>query len=208
MITSEDQIILFQRFIQGNPLLTFCTVYRVSCFLKDNFAVYCYNYLSVTLLLSTTCFWPANTRNNLIARRCIHILGLLLASFSEMIEGNWQISVFLFFVGDFIWMVDVGVNFLHLRLKLWLQFSPFALILKRFAIVFRNLIEHKWIDFGVLCSNMPHFVVIISSLTESCRSFSNMFLFWRHQVFSIISLMRILICFSMLPVLFSLKIFF
>ena len=89
MISSEDQILLFQRFFQGNPLLMFYTVYRISCFLKDKFEAKKYTFSSVTLLVPEFCFWPANTRNNLILRRCLQILELLHKFFSDMIGEKW-----------------------------------------------------------------------------------------------------------------------
>ena len=53
--------------------------------------------------------------------------------------------------------------------------------------------------FWIFCWNIPHFVVIVSLWTEVSNNCSFVFLFWRHEIFSIISLGAILVSSLMCP---------
>ena len=66
---------------------------------------------------------------------------------------------------------------------------------------FQNWFDHEWIDFGgFFCWNVPRFVVVISAWNKICKNCSIVFLIWRHEVFSMISLRGILVCSLNMPV--------
>ena len=50
------------------------------------------------------------------------------------------------------------------------------------------------------CWNVPRFVVVISAWNKICKNCSIVFLIWRHEVFSMISLRGILVCSLNMPV--------
>ena len=69
--------------------------------------------------------------------------------------------------------------------------------------VLRNWIDHEWVDFGFFCWNVTRLVVVKSVSSKIYQNGSLLFLFWRHKVFSNISLRGILICSLWVPVHFS-----
>ena len=72
-----------------------------------------------------------------------------------------------------------------------------------FAIGFQYSFDHKWIDFEVFHENFAFFVYFLSVWTKICKNSSDLFLFWRHQIFTIVSLRGILVSSSKMLVLFS-----
>ena len=141
LITSEDQKFVFQSLFQSNSLLTIYTVYQISYFLRDDNEAYNYISTSVNLLVPEICFWPANTTKNLIFWRCLEVLELLHKVFSDMIEEKWWTSSFPYFPGDFSWMVNVGMNFLHLKLMFLVATFSFCSTTEMFTIIIRNLLS-------------------------------------------------------------------
>ena len=60
--------------------------------------------------------------------------------------------------------------------------------------------------FWGFCWNMSFFVDFICVWIDICRNCSNLFLYWRHQVFSITNWRCILVCSLNVPVIFSRRI--
>ena len=61
--------------------------------------------------------------------------------------------------------------------------------------------------FWLFCWNIPHFAVVLSLRTEVSNICSLVFLFWRHEIFSINGLRAILVSSSKVPLLFNYSIF-
>ena len=70
-------------------------------------------------------------------------------------------------------MVNVGMNFLNLKLRFLIAIFSFCSTTETFTIVIRNLVEHKWVDFGIFRWNMPHFVVIQKFLDWNLQELLN-----------------------------------
>ena len=61
--------------------------------------------------------------------------------------------------------------------------------------------------FWLFCWNIPHFTVVLSLWTEVSNICSLVFLFWRHEIFSINGLRAILVSSLKVPLLFNYSIF-
>ena len=68
-----------------------------------------------------------------------------------------------------------------------------------FSIGLQKGFDHNCIDFGFSCCNIPRFVVVLYLWTKVSNIGSLVFLFWQHEVFSMISSSGILVCFLMCP---------
>ena len=156
----------------------------------------------MALRVPEMCFWPGNTRKNLNFLRCIHVFDLVLKFCSDKWKKLSTASILLLcIVGysclgywkDFFSSMcqDLGWSFLAMQCYGSVcNWNP-KLIWARLRI------------FRIFCCNMRHFIDFISTFTETCMNCSNVILFWRHQIFSIVSLRGIVVCSLKKLVLFS-----
>ena len=145
--------------------------------------------------LAGNSFRLTEARENLIFLRCIHVLQLMLKFCSDIYEGNEiQVPVYFIFVGDYSCFVY------------WNEFSSVGQFLGwRFLVLPLYWNDPNWLArliwlqmdwFWTFCNNMSRLIVVISAWTKICMICSNLFLFWRHQVFLIRSLRGVLVCSS------------
>ena len=140
----------------------------------------------MTLRVPETCFWPAKTRKKLNFLRCIHVFDLVLKYCSNINEGNWLQLRFLLPCID-------GFS----CLGYWNEFfsSVFRVLDWSFPVLHFSGNVCNWIPklicpqmdwFWFFCWYMPRFVDFMSAWTKICKNCSNVFLFWRHQIFSVV----------------------
>ena len=134
----------------------------------------------------------------------IYMFDLVFKTCSDINEGNWLQRLFQFFVLIGVVSWDIGMSFFLFCFKFLIEVLSFCTFTQTFAIGFQNWFDHKWIDFEVFQWNMAFFVDFSSVWTDICKKCSNLFPFWRHQIFSIVSLRGILACSLRMVVLFSL----
>ena len=126
---------------------------------------------------------------------CILVIDLVLKYGSDINEGNWIQLLFYFIVLMDILVSVIGMSFFQLCFKFYIEVFSYCALTETFAFRFQKWLDHGWIEFGVLCWKMASSVDLLSVWIEICKKCSVVILFWRHQVFSLFSLKRILICF-------------
>ena len=137
---------------------------------------------------------------------CIHVFDLVLKYCSDIIEGNWLQLLFHFLVLMGVVSVVIGMSFFLLWFRFFIEVFSYCTFTETFAIGFQNWFDHKWIDFEGFQWNMAFFVELSSLWTDICKNCSNLFPFWRHQIFSKVSLRGIPVYSLKLLVLFSRRI--
>ena len=160
----------------------------------------------MALRLTEMCFWPANSRKNLKFLRCIHVFDLVLKYCSDINEEKWLHLLFYFLVLIDIVASVFGMSIFYLcsRYQVWVIL--YCSVTDGFAIGFQNWFDHDWVLFGDFYWTMRRFVDFIPAWTEIFMKWSVVFLFRRHQIFSIVSLSGFLACFLYLLKLFSSRI--
>ena len=97
----------------------------------------------------------------------------------------------------------IGMSFFQLCFMFYIEVFSYCTLTETYAIGLHKWFDHEWIDFGFFCWEMAYFVDFISVWTEICKNCSIVFLFWRHQIFSMFCLRGILVCSLKMLVLFS-----
>ena len=126
--------------------------------------------------------------------RCIHIFDLVLKYGSDINEGNWLQLLFYLIVLIGIVVSVIGMSFLQLCFRFYIEVFSYCTLTETFAIGFQKWFDHEWIDFGVFCWESASLVDFISVWTEICKRCSIVFLFWRHHFFSMFRLRGFLVC--------------
>ena len=201
LITSENQRARFPSFV--------LIVFRDSAsYCKKN--VFCLTLMEPVKARAR--WWPSACLKSVIGLRrlektlkflrCIHVIDLVLKYGSDINEGNWLQLLFYFIVLMGIVASAIGLSFFSYVSGFRLKFFRIALLRKRLQLDSKSD-DHEWIDFWVFCLKMDSFVDFISVWTKICKNCSIVILFWRHQFFSMFSLMCILVCSLEMLVLFS-----
>ena len=171
-----------------NCLLRFYCVYCDIFVLNDvNWACWC-TCLLVALNVPENWFWPEKTRKNWNFLRCIYVFDLVLKNCSDINEGNWLQLFFHFIVlmGKISW--DIGISFFLLCFR-FLKFSRIALLRKlshldsKTDLITNGLILKFFIAIWLFSLTSYLYGLKFALITRTC------FPFWRHQIFSIVSLM-------------------
>ena len=187
-----------------NCLLRFYFVYCVGFVLNDVNADGWRTCSLVALNVPENWFWPAKARKNWNFLRRIPVFDLVLKNCSDINEGNWLQLLVHFIVLMGVVSSVIGMSFFLLCFRFLIEVFSFCTFTETFAIGFQNWFDHKWIDFEVFQWKMAFFVDFLSVWTDICNNCSNLFPFWRHQIFSIVSLRGILVCSLKMLVPFSL----
>ena len=137
---------------------------------------------------------PRRLEKTLNFLRCIHVIDLVLKYGSDINEGNWLQLLFYFLVLIDIVVSVIGMSFLQLCFRFQIEVFSYCTLTETFAIGFQKWFDHECIDFGVFCWELASLVDFISVWTEICKRCSIVFLFWRHQFFSMFRLSVILVC--------------
>ena len=186
-----------------NCLLRFYFLYCVSFVLNDNNADGWCNCSLVALNVPKNWFWPANTRKNWNFLKCLPVFDLVVENCSDINGGNWLQLLFHFIVLMGVVSSVIGMSFFFLCFRFLFEVFSFCTFTETFAIGFQNWLDHKWIDFDFFQWNMAFFVDFLSVWTDICNNCSNLFPFWRDQIFSKVSFTGILVCSLKMLVLFS-----
>ena len=148
----------------------------------------------MTLIVPEICVWPAKTRKNLelFEMHTCHWPGAQI-----WFRHKWRklatASLLLFCID---W---------YGCLRYWNEFFPavFQVLDWSFLVLLFDGNVCNWIPkviwprmdwFWVFCWELASVVDLISVWTESCKRCSIVFLFWRHQIFSMFRLRGILVC--------------
>ena len=147
------------------------------------------------------CF--TKTRKNLTFWRCIEVLDLVLKCCSDVNEGSW----ILFSFSSDCWSIKFA-SLIEMRFSVrWVrslsEIFSYCTFSELFAIGIQNWIDHEKIDFWVFCLLVPRFFVVISARTKICKICSIVYLFRRHEIFTVISLRGHLVCFLVVPLSFN-----
>ena len=176
LITSENQIVCFPSFVLS--VFWYSTSYTVIVVLWK---------MWMEPVNALARWWPCaclkcvsglrRLEKTLNFLRCLHVFDLMLKYGSDINEGNWL--QLLFFLISLIGIVVsvIGMSFLHLCFRFYIEVFSYCTLTETFAIGFQNWIGHEWIDFGVFCSEMASFVDFISVWTEICKNCSTFFFF-------------------------------
>ena len=204
MITSENHLVRFPSF-SVYCLLMFCFVCCIICDLNHvNGACYCIASLAARHV-PQVCFWPAKNGRNLISLRCIHVLDLLLLKFCSDINEEISIQVlFHFTVLVNIVASFIGTSYFHLWVGFWVEVFSYCTFNGNVCNWLPKLIWPRMHCFWSFLTG----ICLVSSFPyrqglKSARIAQVFFFFLRHQIFSIVSLMGILVCSLNVPVLFS-----
>ena len=154
----------------------------------------------MALRLPEMCFWPAKTRKSLNFLRCIHVIDLVLKYDSDINEENWLQLLFYLIVLMGIVASAIGLRFFSYVSGFRLKFSRIALWRKRLQLDSKSDLTTNGLILGFFVGKWLHF---ISVWTKVCKNCSIVFLFWRHQFFSMFSLRGILVCSLKVLVLLS-----
>ena len=205
LITSENQIVCFPRFVLT---VFWCTTsYTV---------IFVFWKMLMDAVNAPAHRWPCaclkcvsglrRLENFLNFLRCIHVFDLVRKYGSDINEGNWLQLLFYFIVLIGIVASVIGMSFFSAVF----QVSVWSFLVLNFNGNVCNWIpEVIWPRMGrftVFCSKMASFVDFISVWTETCKDCSIVIRFWRHRIFSMFSLRGILVCSLKMLVLFCRRI--
>ena len=146
-------------------------------------------------------FWPARTISNRGILGCVHVFDLVLLSGSKLNERYWLQLLFHFIV--FISLVATFIGMSCFRcFRFYCDTFSYCTSTKTFALGFQKWPDNDWVFSGVFWQIIPRFVDTISAWSEFFTNCSFVYLFWRHQIFSTVSSVVILVCFMKMLVLF------
>ena len=139
--------------------------------------------------------------------RFMHVLDLVLKCCSDTNGRKWiqllfQFLVFLFQLVNMLASI-VLLSFVYLCVRLEIRIFSYCCVTEMFAVEIQNRIDHDWVNFEFCSWNMPCFVDFIFAWTVLGNNCSNVFMFWRNQVFSILSLKELLVGSLNVPVFSS-----
>ena len=178
--------------------------YCSSCFLKEKNGAYYCTCSFLAMCVPEICFWPAKTGKKLE----LFPMHSRLWPGAQILSGckwtNWcTASLWLQYNGQKSCDDYKNVFFFHIKVKLW-SWGIFVLqCYWNFCTWTAEVIWQRLVKFWIFCWNMARFVDFISAWTEVYRNCRVVFLFWRHQIFSMISLRDVLVFSLKVPVHFS-----
>ena len=155
----------------------------------------------VALRVFETCFWPAKTKQK---PRTFWDAYMSLTWISDIVRYKWRsmatAPLLLHFNDEYRCLGCLNEFFLVFRVWGW----SFLVLLfyGNFGKWILKLIWPRLGFFVVFCWNMPRFLHFISALTEISMNCS-ILVFWRHRIFSKVSLRCNLVCSSYMLVSLS-----
>ena len=84
------------------------------------------------------CFWPAKIRKSLNFLRYIYVIDLVLKNCSDINEGNWLQLLFYFIVLMGIVASNIGLSFLQLCFRFWIEVFWYCTFKETCAIGFQK----------------------------------------------------------------------
>ena len=155
----------------------------------------------MALCVPEMCFWPAKTSKN---RELFEMHTCLWPGAQMWFRHKWRklvtASLLLFCFGGYSYRRYWNEFLFSCVSCLRLKFSSIALWRKRLQLDPKSNLTTNGLILGFF---VGFFVAFLSVWTEICNNCSLVFLFRRHQIFSIFSLKGILVCSLKKLVLFS-----
>ena len=85
---------------------------------------------------------------------------------------NWDTASIYFIVLVNKVALFVGMSFLYLCVRFYVNVLLYCIVTETFAVGFENWSDHQRIILGVFCCNMPRFIIFKSAWTKTCKKCS------------------------------------